>query len=127
MTLSLRALPLVILALLLVCTQAIAQPAQNRRIRGTIESLDGNTLMVKARDGASMKISLADNWQVTAYTKAQISDIKVGTCRALGWPAETPADLARAWQRILGRVSSYRDLDPALLGRVEELIVFVTD
>jgi Protein of unknown function (DUF3097) len=55
------------------------------------------------------------------------TDIKVGTCRALGWPAETPADLARAWQRILGRVSSYRDLDPALLGRVEELIDFVTD
>ncbi len=43
-----------------------------------------------------------------------------------GWPSETPADLARAWQRILGRVSSYRDLDPALLGRVEELIDFVT-
>jgi len=55
------------------------------------------------------------------------TDIKVGTCRALGWPAETPADLARAWQRILARVSSYRDLDPALLGRVEELIDFVAD
>ncbi len=54
------------------------------------------------------------------------TDIKVGTCRALGWPSETPADLARAWQRILGRVHSYRDLDPALLGRVEELIDFVS-
>lgn len=54
------------------------------------------------------------------------TDIKVGTCRALGWPSDTPADLARAWQRILGRVHSYRDLDPALLGRVEELIDFVT-
>jgi hypothetical protein len=54
-------------------------------------------------------------------------DIKVGTCRAFGWPAETQADIARAWQRILGRVSSYRDLDPALLGRVEELIDWVTD
>lgn len=54
------------------------------------------------------------------------TDIKVGTCRALGWPSKTPADLARAWQRILGRVHSYRDLDPALLGRVEELIDFVT-
>ena len=54
------------------------------------------------------------------------TDIKVGTCRALGWPFDTPADLARAWQRILGRVNSYRDLDPALLGRVEELIDFVT-
>jgi hypothetical protein len=54
------------------------------------------------------------------------TDIKVGTCRALGWPSETPADLARAWQRILAAVTSYRDLDPALLGRVEELIDFVT-
>lgn len=54
------------------------------------------------------------------------TDIKVGTCRALGWPSDTPADLARAWQRILSSVTSYRDLDPALLGRVEELIDFVT-
>jgi hypothetical protein len=51
---------------------------------------------------------------------------KVGVCRALGWPARDQADIARAWQRILGRVHSYRDLEPALLGRVEELIDFVT-
>jgi hypothetical protein len=54
-------------------------------------------------------------------------DWKTGVCRALGWPAETPADLARAWQRVLGAVSGYRDLEPALLGRVEQLIDFVTD
>jgi len=53
-------------------------------------------------------------------------DWKTGVSRALGWPAETPVDLARNWQRILGAVTSYRDLDPALLGRVEELIDFVT-
>jgi hypothetical protein len=53
-------------------------------------------------------------------------EFKVGICRALGWPARDQADLARAWQRILGRVSSYRDLEPAFLGRVEELIDFVT-
>jgi len=51
---------------------------------------------------------------------------KVGICRAFGWPAEDQADIARAWQRILGRVHSYRDLEPTLLGRVEELIDFVT-
>jgi hypothetical protein len=51
---------------------------------------------------------------------------KTGVSRALGWPSATPADLACNWQRILGRVHSYRDLDPALLGRVEELIDFVT-
>lgn len=77
-----RSLPL--LLALVVCSQAIAQPAQNRRIRGVIESLDGNVLTVKARDGASVKISLADNWAVTAYTKAQISDIKVGTFVGVG-------------------------------------------
>lgn len=53
-------------------------------------------------------------------------EFKVGVCRALGWPARDQADIARAWQRILGRVSTYRDLEPAFLGRVEELIDFVT-
>jgi hypothetical protein len=53
-------------------------------------------------------------------------EFKVGVCRALGWPARDQADLARAWQRILGSVKTYRDLEPAFLGRVEELIDFVT-
>jgi hypothetical protein len=51
---------------------------------------------------------------------------KQGICTSLGWPARTQADIARAWQRILGSVRSYADLEPALLGRVEELIDFVT-
>ena len=55
------------------------------------------------------------------------TDIKVGTLRALGWPAATQADIAHGWKRILGSVRSYADLSPALLGRVEELIDFVTD
>ncbi|HWS49808.1 MAG TPA: DUF3097 domain-containing protein [Microbacterium sp.] len=54
------------------------------------------------------------------------TDWKTGICRAFGWPHETQADTARAWQHILSRVKSYRDLEPALLGRVEELIDFVT-
>ncbi|MER7975423.1 DUF3097 domain-containing protein [Streptomyces sp. NPDC096080] len=49
-------------------------------------------------------------------------DWKTGVCRALGWPENTGA----AWQHILSRVHSYKDLEPALLGRVEELIDFVT-
>ncbi|WP_419706048.1 DUF3097 domain-containing protein [Promicromonospora sp. NFX87] len=51
---------------------------------------------------------------------------KLGILRSLGWPAETQADVARGWQRILSAVRDFRDLDPALLGRVEELIDFVT-
>ncbi len=51
---------------------------------------------------------------------------KKGICRHLGWPHADQADIARAWQHILSRVHSYDDLEPALLGRVEELIDFVT-
>ena len=51
---------------------------------------------------------------------------KHGICQALGWPHEDQADIARAWQRILGRVRTFADLEPQLLGRVEQLIDFVT-
>ena len=51
---------------------------------------------------------------------------KRGICQSLGWPHRDQADIARAWKHILSKVSSYADLEPALLGRVEELIDFVT-
>jgi hypothetical protein len=51
---------------------------------------------------------------------------KRGICATLGWPADSQADIAQAWQRILATVRTYADLDPAFLGRVEELIDFVT-
>ncbi len=47
---------------------------------------------------------------------------KEGVLRALGWTEQPPA----AWRRILGAVTTYADLEPAFLGRVEELIDFVT-
>ena len=47
---------------------------------------------------------------------------KEGVLDAIGWRMETGA----AWQRILRSVTSYSDLEPDLLGRVEELIDFVT-
>lgn len=51
---------------------------------------------------------------------------KHGICESLGWPHEDQADIAHAWQRILGRVDDFGHLEPALLGRVEQLIDFVT-
>ena len=51
---------------------------------------------------------------------------KEGVLAALGWPHANQADVAAGWRRILGTVHSYADLEPALLGRVEELIDFVT-
>ena len=51
---------------------------------------------------------------------------KEGVLAALGWPHATQADVAGGWRRILGSVRSWTDLEPDLLGRVEELIDFVT-
>lgn len=52
---------------------------------------------------------------------------KEGVCRALGWLGpDGGADPAEGWRAVLGAVSSYRDLEPALLGSMERLIDFVT-
>lgn len=51
---------------------------------------------------------------------------KHGICQVLGWPHATQADIAAAWQRIRSSVRDWTDLEPALIGRVEELIDFVT-
>ncbi|MER7171101.1 DUF3097 domain-containing protein [Streptomyces mesophilus] len=72
-----------------------------------------------------------DVWEAVKPSSAGIAawpriphgeDWKTGVCRALGWPENTGA----AWQHILSKVTSYKDLEPELLGRVEELIDFVT-
>ena len=47
---------------------------------------------------------------------------KEGVCHALGWKVDT----GMAWRKILSGVNLYSDLEPSLLGRVEELIDFVT-
>lgn len=51
---------------------------------------------------------------------------KHGICDALGWPHAEQADIARAWKKILGSVGTWTDLEPVFLGKVEELIDFVT-
>jgi hypothetical protein len=50
--------------------------AQNVRVRGAIESVNGNTVMVKGRDGASLKLVLKDNAQVRGVVKAALADVK---------------------------------------------------
>jgi hypothetical protein len=76
-----------------------------------------------------------DIWQAVKPGRLGISawpvvprgeDWKRGVCRALGWPHTQKADIARAWQRIRGRVRDWNDLEPVLIGRVEEIIDFVT-
>lgn len=53
-------------------------------------------------------------------------DFKKGTLAALGLPHADQADVARGWQVILARVTSWRDLEPQLNTVVETLIDFVT-
>jgi hypothetical protein len=76
-----------------------------------------------------------DIWQAVKPARLGLSewpviprgtDWKHGICQALGWPHADQADTAAAWRRIRGRVRDWTDLDPALIGRVEELIDFVT-
>ena len=58
---------------------SVAAQAQNVRVRGTIEKLDGNNLTVKSRDGAELKLTLKDNVRVGGVIKASLADIKPDT------------------------------------------------
>jgi len=49
------------------------------RIRGTIEHVDGSVYLVKARDGAELRVTLADNPQIAGVVKATLSDVKQGS------------------------------------------------
>lgn len=49
------------------------------RIRGTIERVDGDVYIVKARAGGEMKMKLAQNAKVVALIKATLAEIKQGS------------------------------------------------
>jgi hypothetical protein len=63
---------------LVISLGSIAQPSPVVRIRGNVESLEGNTLKVKARSGESMTVQLADNAVVMGITKASAADVATG-------------------------------------------------
>ncbi|WP_045731451.1 DUF3097 domain-containing protein [Pseudarthrobacter chlorophenolicus] len=53
-------------------------------------------------------------------------DWKTGILKAFGWPHSTKEDIGLGWQKLLGAVHTYADLEASLLGRVEEVIDFLT-
>jgi len=56
-------------------TSAFAQ--ERMRVRGTVEKVDGSTLMVKARDGSDMRIAVTGDKPVyVALEKASLADVK---------------------------------------------------
>ena len=58
---------------------ASAQQAPTVRIRGTIESVNGNTLAIKTREGTDVKVNMTDNVAVFAVVKTSLSEIKDGS------------------------------------------------
>ncbi len=59
-------------------TSAVAQTSGMVRVRGTIESVDGQTLNVKTRDGAAVKVKLADKAPIRTVVKKSVADVKQG-------------------------------------------------
>lgn len=110
-------------------------------VAGSKEARIAAQVMQTVRDGPGGEHTLVvghpfiDIWQAvkparlglqTWPTIPRSQDWKHGICTALGWPHRDQADIAAAWQRIRGRVRDWTDLEPELIGRVEELIDFVT-
>jgi len=63
-----------------VSAAALAQAPANPpvRVRGTVEKLDGQNLLVKARNGENVTIKLADNFVVMGITKGSLADVSTG-------------------------------------------------
>jgi hypothetical protein len=65
-------------ALVLAALGCAANAQDTVRVRGTIKRVEGPVYVVKARDGAELKITLMDNGIVVAIVKASLADIKPG-------------------------------------------------
>jgi hypothetical protein len=74
MNMTRRALGAAAIALSLAATAAFAQ--QPGRIRGQIEKIDGDILVLKTRDGAMLNVKLDEKARVSALVKATLADIK---------------------------------------------------
>lgn len=59
-------------------TMAVAQQPP-MRVRGEIVKVDGNTLIVKSRDGADLTVKVPDNVVVSGVVKIPLSDVKPGS------------------------------------------------
>jgi hypothetical protein len=67
-----------VVALVFAASVAVAQTPP-LRVRGTIESVDGQTLAVKTRDGTMTKMKLADSPRILTLNKMSLADVKQGT------------------------------------------------
>jgi hypothetical protein len=66
----------------LAAVTALAQ--QPQRVRGTIESVDGSTLVIKQGEGPDVTVKLTDNVQVFGVAPATLADVKTGAYIGVG-------------------------------------------
>ena len=71
-----RTIGMVAIALFFATAANAQQPG---RIRGQIEKVDGAIYVLKARDGATLNVKLADDARVSALEKASLADLKNDT------------------------------------------------
>lgn len=62
----------------LAATAALAQQPPTVRLRGTIEKVNGHSVMAKSAKGDELKLNLADKVMVVEVVKASLADIKPG-------------------------------------------------
>jgi hypothetical protein len=65
-------------AAVLAAMAPTAQAQTPARVRGVVESLAGDTLTVKSRDGQDVKVTLASHWRAVSVVPASIDAIKPG-------------------------------------------------
>ncbi len=61
-----------------LAASSTAQAADGVRVRGTVVSLTGDTLLVKSREGDNVSVTLAPGWKAGGIAQARLADIKPG-------------------------------------------------
>lgn len=73
--------PLIAVAMVAASTLcAVAQRAPvPTRVRGTVESVEGDSMLVKSRSGEDVKLHIASDMRVSGITRISLADIKTGS------------------------------------------------
>lgn len=66
-------------AAFVVAGVALAQNAPPTRLRGSISAIDGKTATIATREGASVKVNLADNWAAVLVVPMALSEVKANS------------------------------------------------
>ncbi|MEU7764753.1 DUF3097 domain-containing protein [Nocardia sp. NPDC049190] len=112
------------------------EPGPGRRVGVLVDHLVTGSKETQLTTGLGPHVLVTghpfiDVWQAVRPATVEIprwpevprgEDWKTGICTRLGWG--TPQD---GWRRVYDAVSSFRDLEPPLIGAVERLIDFVTE